>query len=129
MIRSVEFADFRGHPSIERNDCIVLRRVEYVGSLNVNIAFPFHEDTPNFTLTVPEALTLRNAIDDMVAIKMIGEPAPNYPHRMTAVSERDITRIDALQEEYPLDSGFDRSARDAIQRVKIILGIAQGGTR
>jgi hypothetical protein len=59
--------------SEEKNDCMVLRMVNR-GSTEIDIAFPFHEDTPNFKLSISEALDLRNAIDQLIDIKMLEKP-------------------------------------------------------
>ncbi len=54
-------------------DCIVLKHHKRVdGSIgDIEMAFPFHEDTPNFTLNLREAMELRNAIDRLYEIKFI----------------------------------------------------------
>lgn len=48
-------------------DCIVLRRLEGA----VEIAFPFHEDTPNFILGIGEALDLQHVLQDLINVKLI----------------------------------------------------------
>ncbi|MFC3768325.1 hypothetical protein [Paenibacillus sp. GCM10012303] len=128
MIITVQFNDFRGHPRIEKNDCIVLRRREFNETF-VDVSFPFHEDTPNFTLTVPEALTLRNAIDDLVAVKMLGEPEPRYcvasDWAPSNINIPDAARIRGLLDDYQLQSDYDAGARQAIQRVIGILKLKE----
>lgn len=59
-----------GYSPYMQNDCIVLRKWDKTAQ-HVELAFPFHEDTPNFTLTVNEALDLRNAIDELLDIKLL----------------------------------------------------------
>lgn len=63
----------RMHPANEKSDCIVLRMFDK-DSPHVDMAFPFHEDTPNFKLTISEAMDLRNAIDQLLDIKLIERP-------------------------------------------------------
>jgi hypothetical protein len=43
----------------------------------IEVSFPFHEDTPNFCLTIPEALDLKNAIDQLIDLKMLEKPRGN----------------------------------------------------
>jgi hypothetical protein len=56
--------------------CIVLRLNPrpYEEKATLNIAFPFHEDMPNIHLEPFEALSLRNAIDELFAIKALPMP-------------------------------------------------------
>lgn len=56
--------------SSEPQECIVLRRQDRDSNI-IDMAFPFLEDTPNIQLSFADALTLRNAIDDLVSIKLI----------------------------------------------------------
>lgn len=49
----------------EPDQCIILRRL--TGENLVRVSFPFIEDMPVLRLSVSEALTLRNAIDDLVS--------------------------------------------------------------
>ncbi|MEF3312579.1 hypothetical protein PV433_27185 [Paenibacillus sp. GYB004] len=129
MIITVPFNNFRGYPSIEQNDCVVLRRPNYPTGMHIEIAFPFHEDTPNFTLTVPEALTIRNAIDDLVAVKMLGEPEPRYcvasDWAPSNINIPDAARIRGLLDDYQLQSDYDAGARQAIQRIIGILKLKE----
>lgn len=61
------------YPYHEKSDCIVLRMFDK-DSTHIDIAFPFHEDTPNFHLTISEAIELRNAIDQLIDIKLLEKP-------------------------------------------------------
>ena len=67
----------RLHPVDEKSDCIVLRMFDK-DSVYVDMAFPFHEDTLNFKLTISEAMDLKNAIDQLIDIKLIEQPRRNY---------------------------------------------------
>lgn len=58
------------------NDCMVLRMFDR-DSVAIDISFPFHEDTPNFKLTIAEAMDLRNAIDQLIDIKLLEKPRGN----------------------------------------------------
>lgn len=71
LIKSVQFRS-RLYPYLQ-NDCAVVRMLDK-DSQHIEIAFPFHEDTPNFILTIPEALDLRNAIDQLIDIKLLKKP-------------------------------------------------------
>lgn len=70
----VKVVTFRNglYPYNEDSDCIVLRKME--GSPYIDIAFPFHEDTPNFKLTISETMNIRNAIDQLIDIKLLEQP-------------------------------------------------------
>jgi len=68
-IKTVKFSN-RLYPSIEKTDCIVLRRYDN-DSPYIDVALPFHEDMPNIVLTIPEAMDLKNAIDQLLNIKFI----------------------------------------------------------
>lgn len=65
MIRTVIFRD-QMYP-YNLDDCVVLQR----NTSTINIAFPFHEDTPNFRFSIAEAMTLRNALDEILNIKLL----------------------------------------------------------
>jgi len=54
-------------------DCMVLRHNKdfYGGNGSIELSFPFHEDTPNFHLSLREAMDLRNAIDEAYGIQLI----------------------------------------------------------
>jgi hypothetical protein len=60
----------------EKNDCIALRMVGKDAN-SIEMSFPFHEDTPNFSLTIPEAMDLKNAIDQLLDIKLLEKPRGN----------------------------------------------------
>ena len=66
----------RFFPSAEKSDCVVLRRIDKDSS-HIDVSFPFHEDTPNFRLEITESMDLRNAIDQLIDIKMIEKPRGN----------------------------------------------------
>ncbi|MDP4164641.1 MAG: hypothetical protein Q8898_16215 [Bacillota bacterium] len=57
----------------EMNDCIALRMYGKDAD-SIEISFPFHEDTPNFMLSISEALNLKNAIDQLIDLKMLEIP-------------------------------------------------------
>ena len=67
----------RLYPVDEKSDCIVLRMFDK-DSIHMDIAFPFREDTPNFELTISEAMDLKNAIDQLIDIKLIEKPRRNH---------------------------------------------------
>jgi hypothetical protein len=54
---------------------MVLRKFD--DSNEITLAFPFHEDTPNFRLTISEAWDLKNAIDQLIDIKLLEKPRRN----------------------------------------------------
>jgi hypothetical protein len=60
----------------DKDDCLVLR-MRGKDSDVIEVSFPFHEDTPNFWLTIPEALDLKNAIDQLIDLKMLEKPRGN----------------------------------------------------
>lgn len=66
----------RLYPTSEKSDLIVLRMFDK-DSAFVDLAFPFHEDTPNFKLTIAEAMDLKNAIDQLIDIKLLEKPRGN----------------------------------------------------
>ncbi|GIO40179.1 hypothetical protein J41TS12_50400 [Paenibacillus antibioticophila] len=135
MIRIVTFKNWRYFGSLntensENSDALVLRRVENEPS--VKLAFPFHEDTPNFDLSIPEALDLRNALDDVIGpIKMLQSPKLEttslklFPE--TFISNEDQSRLSGLLDRYPTDSEADRTARKALMEAMGALGLATGG--
>ncbi|WP_414853181.1 hypothetical protein [Brevibacillus sp. IT-7CA2] len=63
MIKTVEF---QGGMYLS-NDLIVLRRREN----SLEIALPFHEDTPNFVMSIGEAYALKNALDEVLNIRLL----------------------------------------------------------
>ena len=71
--------DSRYYPGTEKTDCIVLRVFDK-DSVHMDIAFPFHEDTPNFQLTIAEAMSLRSAIDELIDIKLLEKPREVITH-------------------------------------------------
>lgn len=71
-IKTVKFAGGL-FPYGEDSDCVVLRMADK-NALGIEVAFPFHEDTPNFRLSISEALNLRNAIDSLIDLKMLEKP-------------------------------------------------------
>ncbi|WP_135553286.1 hypothetical protein [Paenibacillus cymbidii] len=130
MIRTIEFKDSRGVISEGFNDCLVLKSVDYVNDRSIIFAFPFHEDTPNFTFSIPEVLTLRNAIDALCAVKMLGEPERRVQfvpagHEPTHISFADRNRLLSLLASYQDEVNFDNGARQALNRVYNILKIVQ----
>lgn len=62
-----------GYSPYEANDCIVLRMFGKDAD-SLEVSFPFHEDTPNFMLSVSEAWNLKSAIDQLIDIKMLEKP-------------------------------------------------------
>lgn len=67
-----------GKSSSEENDCIVLKvnKTSFDSGV-IELSFPFHEDTPNFFLTLREAMELRNAIDQLYDIKLLEHSGGN----------------------------------------------------
>lgn len=59
----------------EQADCIVLRKFD--DSSGITLSFPFHEDTPNFRLSISEAWDLKNKIDQLIDIKSLDAPRRN----------------------------------------------------
>lgn len=70
---SIKVIPFEGFSHFRSQDCIVLRRNTTIGDNGetIEVSFPFHEDTPNFTLSMREAMELRNSIDQLFDIKLI----------------------------------------------------------
>lgn len=64
-IKTIVFNPLYKYPHNE--DCVVLKRIEN----GIVMSFPFHEDTPNFYLSVADALTIRNAIDELLQTKLL----------------------------------------------------------
>ena len=62
---------WNGSYSVE--DCIVLRTFERE-STEIDLCFPFDEDTRNMSLTFSEAASLRNSIDELLDTKMLEKP-------------------------------------------------------
>lgn len=76
MAIKVVLINNRLFPLTEKSDCVVLRMFEK-DSTTIDLAFPFHEDTPNFRLSISEALDLRNAIDQLIDVKLLEKPRGN----------------------------------------------------
>lgn len=68
-IKTVKFNN-RLYPSVDKNDCIVLRRCDK-DSTYIDVTLPFHEDMPNIVLTIPEAMHFKTAIDQLLNTKLI----------------------------------------------------------
>lgn len=75
-IKVIPFNGGFPYPPNEQNDCVALR-MHGKDAQSIEISFPFHEDTPNFTLSITESLDLRNAIDQLVDLKMLEKPRGN----------------------------------------------------
>ncbi len=56
---------------MQSEHCFVLRSSDFRGYKSIEISFPFLEDTPNIALSASEAMSLRNAIDELLAIKLL----------------------------------------------------------
>ncbi len=54
---------------VPTDDCIVLRSLN--GYPFIEMAFPFHEDTPNFRLTISQALHLRDALNELTKVRFL----------------------------------------------------------
>lgn len=78
MIKVVRFNSFPYASSnvVEKNDCIALRMTGKDSSM-IEVSFPFHEDTPNFSLTISEVMNLKTAIDQLLDIKLLEKPRGN----------------------------------------------------
>lgn len=127
MIKLVKFTQ-HWKRSVDSEDCVVLQRNG--DSNHIAISFPFYEDTPNFTMHLSEALSLRNAIDDLVAIKMLGEPEQSYTvedFKPTHIAIGDQFKLVELMKQYQLHTDRDQHALRALQRVFRILGIKENG--
>lgn len=57
---------------VPTEDCIVLRSLN--GYQLIEVAFPFHEDTPNFRLTISQALDLRDALNELTKVRFLETP-------------------------------------------------------
>lgn len=126
MIKLIEFVQ-RWRRNADANDCIVLQRE--ADSNYVIMSFPFHEDTPNFSLSISEVLTLRNAIDDLVAVKMLGEPEKHRSieeFNPTHISATDKWKLVEIINNYQLYNEFDQGARQALRKVYSILNLENG---
>lgn len=67
---AIKTVQIDGASFISSKDCVVLRSVGN-NSVFIEMAFPFHEDTPNFYLTISEAMDLRNALDELIRVPLI----------------------------------------------------------
>ncbi|PLR93226.1 hypothetical protein [Bacillus sp. T33-2] len=64
-------------PEKQANDCILLRMFERDSS-QIDMVFPFGGgDMPHVRLSITEALDLKNAIDQLVDLKMLEKPRGN----------------------------------------------------
>jgi hypothetical protein len=69
---AVKMVPFASKFAPGETDCMVLRHNKgYGDSGSIEISYPFHEDTPNFRLSLREAMDLRNAIDEAFGIQLI----------------------------------------------------------
>lgn len=123
MIRTVAFKGYKFFEN--REDVIVIRRIE--SEQMIKVALPFHEDTPNFDLTMAEAMDLRNALNDLIG-PVLTLPAPAtelFPK--TQVSVSDQSSFSALFDRFPSDSESDIQARKALAFAAGVLGLPLGG--
>ncbi|TKH43428.1 hypothetical protein C1I60_14115 [Paenibacillus terrae] len=129
MIKTVTFRNYRFFT--DADDCIVLRRVDKEPSIKVSL--PFHEDTPNLDLTLAEALSLRNAIDELVDLKLLEirtvVEQPSTPLPTSLISMSDQSALSSLLDKYRSDSDIDRTARKVVFQAMDILGLNAGGTQ
>jgi hypothetical protein len=70
LIKVIPFNGGFPYPPNETNDCIALRMFGKDAN-QIEMSFPFHEDTPNFKLSISEALDLKNAIDQLIDLKLL----------------------------------------------------------
>ncbi len=66
MIRAVKFQNGVCFPT---EDVIIMRRIENT----VEIALPFHQDTPNLQMSVSEAYSLLRALDEVCDVRELPE--------------------------------------------------------
>lgn len=71
---TIKTITFQQNRVIDWEDCIVLKSFDDL----VVLAFPFHEDTPNFNLNIADAFNLRNALDDVLKQKFLNAPKGDY---------------------------------------------------
>lgn len=116
MIQTVEFTSHTG----KQDDLIVLQRRG--NDYGVTVAFPFHEDMPNLRMTVPEALKLKAAIDNLILVKQIEAPLPPIVAE-TVISYKTQSELSGLFDRYPSDSEADQTARKALHEAIHILGL------
>ncbi|MGO4375080.1 hypothetical protein AB4Z21_30870, partial [Paenibacillus sp. MCAF20] len=106
--------------SFRTEDCLILQSDTIGQQLFVRIAFPFHDFTPK-TLTVSEVLSIRNAIDEMISVKLLDAPksirtAADFDP--THISAYDKAKILNFSENFTLKTAYDQGARDAMTYVK-----------
>jgi len=127
MIKTILFDGYEGVD----NDCVVLRSFQYAGILRLSISLPFHRDAPLIPLSVSQALNLRNAIDDMVAVKMLSNESQNEiesPIEMKSnITDRQRKKIFRQLEDLDY-TDFDQGYHSAIIKVIEILGIQEDTT-
>lgn len=72
MIKFVTLESPKYYPARigEANDCIVLRKHSQ-DSNTIEMAFPFQPDASVIELSIVEAIMLRNALDELVSVKLL----------------------------------------------------------
>ncbi|OPG98396.1 hypothetical protein B2I21_08580 [Chryseobacterium mucoviscidosis] len=125
MIRTVVY---KGWAAFNRAlNLMVLRKVEREGI--VQVAFPFLEDTPNFDLTIAEAMDLRDALNDLIG-PVLALPTPQaelFPK--TQISVADQSAFSGLFDRFPTDSEGDKQATRALRLAADILNLPVGWSR
>ncbi|WP_366294341.1 hypothetical protein [Paenibacillus sp. AN1007] len=116
MIQIVRFTSVIGN----RDDLIVLRRS--ADGSSITVALPFHEDTPNLLFSIPEALNLGEAINDLISVPLLKAPLPPIVDE-TVISYKLQSELSGLFDRYPSDSEADRTARKALHEAIHILGL------
>ncbi|MEY8748590.1 hypothetical protein AB9M62_57055 [Bacillales bacterium AN1005] len=116
MIQTVQFTSFTG----KQDDLIVLQRRG--DDYEVTVAFPFHEDMPNLRMTVPEALNLKSAIDNLILVKQLEAPLPPIVDE-TVISYKVQSELSGLFDRYPTNTDVDRTACKVLHDVIHILGL------
>ncbi|MEK5417070.1 hypothetical protein [Paenibacillus sp. FSL L8-0708] len=129
MIQTVKFTSFL---TGSQDDIIVLQR--YGSDYGIVLALPFHEDTPNIRLTVPESFELRNAIDELLAVKLLENKGSindlniidndyEIVEEQTNVSRADQRSLCHLFDQYSRKTPENQAAIQAIRQVLTILGL------
>lgn len=54
----------------DSEDCVVLKNAGN-DSNYIIMALPFHEDTPNLTMTIAQAMDLRNALNELTKVQFL----------------------------------------------------------
>ncbi|OMF35238.1 hypothetical protein BK133_11035 [Paenibacillus sp. FSL H8-0548] len=106
-------------------DCLILQSDTIGNQLFIRLAFPFHDFNPK-TLNVSEALSIRNAIDELIYVKLLDAPRPMRTaaeFAPTHVSVNDKVKILGFAENFTLNSSYDLGARDALTYVMKILNL------